>query len=224
MIKKIVNFIIITLVAFSIGGVIEMLPNTDVSDNSIVAYAKSKARMKRWAQKHWHDTAATTSYGYWNNDCTDYASQLMNKGGYRRTSRGKENWKGYTVNKKKWYSYGKRKITPWGSAVSSRYSSSWTTVKDMWTYYTKTKHRRHYVTKSRNWIIKHASVGDVVQFWSPKEGWFHSVVIYRKVRHNVLYTSHSNEFLKKKMTHCNQGRSARLGLAIRRYRLIKMGL
>lgn len=166
-------------------------------------------------------------------DCTNYASQLALHGGWKKTKRGKEKWHiihGYRCSdKNKWYS-GKYRVKTWHGKSWFKhkvYTTSWTTVNGFWHFATKTKHHKHFTTKSVSKIIRNARFGDVVQF-QDHEGnhnslvWTHTVTISKVTKNAVYYTSHVADHLHKSMSHANNGRTGKYKWTS--YRLIRMGI
>ncbi|WP_428835517.1 amidase domain-containing protein [Secundilactobacillus kimchicus] len=71
----------------------------------------------------------------------------------------------------------------------TRYSTSWTSVNPFWKYWTKTKHKKHFTTKSMKKIMRQARVGDIVQFASGKNGTI--LLLFQKlpkIRYIILAT------------------------------------
>lgn len=104
----------------------------------------------------------------------------------------------------------------------THYSTSWSTVNGFWKHWTKESKMPHFTTTSRKKIKKYAKPGDVVQFWSKKQGWFHTVTVYRKNKKDVYYTSHTANFRGKALRHCNVGRSGKK--KIQKFRILRTGV
>lgn len=165
---------------------------------------------------------------FWNaksGDCTNWASQCTLHGGKKITKFSKHEKKGlhgrYSKDDTKWYcqvKYKKHNLLgiKW-KTKQTRYSRSWTSVDPFWKYWTKTKHKKHFTTKSMKKIMRQARVGDIVQFASGKK-WHHTAVISKVTKNSVYYTSHNYNHLFASLY------KARNAFPNPKFRLIKMGV
>ncbi|WP_125765382.1 amidase domain-containing protein [Levilactobacillus mulengensis] len=90
-----------------------------------------------------------------------------------------------------------------------KYTSTWTAVQMFWKYFTQVKHRKHYTSRHQSTINRHASRGDVIQFWNRKNGWFHMATVYSTSSKRLRYTAHSTSHIRKPLRDANKGRASR---------------
>ena len=219
--NRFIKFLMICILAIGEGSYVSQVFISSQSGQT--AYAKkykwhTLAYEKHFARKHWKWKNRSKKYASnFGDDCTNYASQLANVGKYRRTSAGGMVIKGRSFSNNKWYSYKKK-----GAHGGRIYSSSWTKVDDIWSYFVLHLGKKSYQSSKQSYIRRKAAPGDLLQFWDRNDGWFHSVTIYSKSKKDVYYTAHTNSFLHKALRNANHGRSK--GQRIRAYRVVKMGV
>lgn len=109
------------------------------------------------------------------------------------------------------------------------YTRTWINVDSFWNYWTSKKHgnKPHQTFRTQRSVRRYAHEGDVIQFYEKKHGkkggWFHSVVVHYKTRHDIYYTAHTSSHLHKGLRNANKGKSRRGIHKIIKYRVIHMG-
>lgn len=153
-------------------------------------YSPSKAAnyAYKWGMKFNPQYANHTGQG----DCTNFVSQCVHAGGKsmkkplflfyrRRISRTTSYW--YSIKRQEYHGN-------YGPPTYWKESSSWTAVKDFYTYWKK--HGAKIIFCSSKKILQRkAKKGDVVQLRERKNGWHHSIIISRGSKGNWKYAGHS---------------------------------
>ncbi len=121
-----------------------------------------------------------------NNDCTNFASQVIAAGGIPLDGDG---WLGTENTLYEWYCR-----SSWGR---TRYSSSWINVNDFRLYHTSNNHRGRvggiYTAGSANSLRAAAQPGDILQAMNSYayiSGW-HSMIVTKKSGGEIYLTYHS---------------------------------
>ena len=159
-------------------------------------YSPSKAAnyAYKWGMKFNPQYANHTGQG----DCTNFVSQCVHAGGKsmkkplflfyrRRISRTTSYW--YSIKRQEYHGN-------YGPPTYWKESSSWTAVKDFYTYWKK--HGAKIIFCSSKKILQRkAKKGDVVQLRERKNGWHHSIIISRGSKGKWKYAGHSNKHKAK---------------------------
>jgi hypothetical protein len=184
-------------------------------NSKVIRHKLSLKSGRKYIRKYWKK--GNPKYLSFPDDCTNYASQIMYAEGFRMTPTDYKHLGTFNLRSNKTKDWYMRK--DW---YGTHYSTSWSTVNGFWKHWTKESKMPHFTTTSRKKIKKYAKPGDVVQFWSKKQGWFHTVTVYRKNKKDVYYTSHTANFRGKALRHCNVGRSGKK--KIQKFRILRTGV
>ena len=194
---------------------------------------RNQRREVRYERKHWKKY--NKYYPNFNpyargGDCTNWASQDRAHAGARMTSVSKHakgahfySQNKWTKNTRKWYCRRTKSTKIFGKVIEKHwnYSTSWSTVNGFYKYWTKTKHRPHFVTSSLRKVMSKVRVGDVIQLHSKKYGWHHTITVSKVTKHMGYYTSHTRSRLFAPLTKIKKI----FGLSrTNRMRVIEMGI
>ncbi|MCM3005733.1 amidase domain-containing protein [Priestia koreensis] len=152
------------------------------------SYNRSNARA--YMEKYWK--SYNKSYRSFSNDCTNYASQVVQAGGMRQE--GQSASPGYHSTTKSWY----YRSLP---SYAYTYSTSWSVVKDFYSYWAGHKGHSHKMFKGHKDPASYTSTGDIIILRDQKTGiWHHTIIDNgRTAAGYVAYSGHTNNHLKKSL-------------------------
>lgn len=156
---------------------------------STLASSYSVSDAKAYAKK-WYD-GRNSHYDSYDNDCTNFTSQILYYAGKKMKSPSSVRDRLYDDTSYWFYTT----ITRVGQPLSAR-STSWTVVSDFYAFWSKTQDTKASTSKST--LISYADVGDMIQF--KKEDatrYSHTMFIYDKGDGTLYLSGHTDNYLKK---------------------------
>ena len=150
----------------------------------------NRSSAKAYMKKHWN--SYNGNYRSFSNDCTNYASQVVQAGGMRQE--GSSASPGHHSTTTKWY----YKNLP---SYAYTHSTSWSVVKDFYKYWTGHKGHSHKMFKGHKDPASYTKTGDIIILKDQKTGvWKHAVIDNGRTKAGyVAYSGHTNNHLNKSL-------------------------
>ncbi|WP_274157687.1 DNRLRE domain-containing protein [Priestia megaterium] len=160
---------------------------TIMAASSSYSVSKAKAYAKKWYNKR-----NTYQYGAEDNDCTNFASQILYAGGKPKKSPSKVP-SGTSSNTKYWYRYINDSS---GKTPTFKKTTSWVGVVDFYSFWSRTQPTK--TSTSKTTLINYAEVGDIIQFKDKDKTRFsHTMFVYDKGKGTLYLSGHTNNYLNK---------------------------
>lgn len=154
-----------------------------IDGHAVYSVSKAQSYAKKYYAKPYY------AHEYFDNDCTNFVSQIINAGGMVQKGPFKRNF-GITRTTSSWYGG----LFTRGQVSSFAYSSSFTAVKDFDKYWSSKK--KTYVSSSKKNIIKQAKAGDVLLMQHDKKStWSHAMFVYKKTNSTLKLSGHTKSRL-----------------------------
>ncbi|MDY0404194.1 amidase domain-containing protein [Virgibacillus sp. 179-BFC.A HS] len=169
---------------------VEKLSTLANSTKATVAATFNRSKAKSYMKKHWK--SYNPNYRKFKNDCTNYASQVVQAGGMKQ--QGSSASPGHHSSTTKWY-YKKLPNN------AHTYSTSWSVVKDFYKYWAGYKGHSHKMFKGHKDPASYTKTGDIIILRDQKTGhWKHAVIDNGRTKAGyVAYSGHTNNHLKKSL-------------------------